>query len=272
MDLCRTSGFQVAKIDLAMKLILMIRAWMAKILLVASKHLDPVAAGPHAVISSGVGHRKVFIIGYNKTGTTSLKNLFLNWGFAIGNEAVGHLLTEDWLVHGRTDRILKYTETAQVFQDKPFSTDGLFRILDAAYPDALFVLSVRDNADVWYASWLNHHKLRYSGDSERLPTLEELQQDCSWLYKGYVYDSDVMQWGRDNLYNEDAYKKAYLAHIEAVRTHFAGQSSRFLEICLSRPEDLARLKTFLGIENPIQTFPHENKTIWPEHVSQKEQD
>lgn len=241
--------------------VLYLRRKLAKVLQLLAQWVDPLhMSSDQGAVRHGIGEKKVFIIGYNKTGTTSLKRLFQNWGFSIGDEAVGHILTEDWLVHGRTDRILRYVETAQVFQDKPFSTDGLYKVLDEAYPDALFILSVRASDQEWYDSWIRHHINRYSGDPKRLPTLEELKGNCNWLYKGYFFDSDAMQWGEENIYNEGVYKAGYNRHIADVRAHFAGKPGKLLEICLSRPGELTRLKRFLAVKSDDVEFPHENRS------------
>lgn len=237
-----------------------LRRKLAKVLQWLAHRVDPLhMSSEKAAVTHSLGDKKVFIIGYNKTGTTSLKRLFENWGFSIGDEAVGHILTEDWLVHGRTDRILRFVETAQVFQDKPFSTDGLYKVLDEAYPDALFILSVRASDQEWYDSWIRHHVNRYSGDPKRLPTLEELKENRNWLYKGYFFDSDAMQWGEENIYNEKVYKAGYNRHIAEVRAHFEGRPGKLLEICLSRPGEFGRLKAFLKVESDDAKFPHENR-------------
>lgn len=235
------------------------RNWTAKILRHLAEELEVSAVGKTGV-EHNLGDRKVFIIGYNKTGTTSLKRLFQDWGFKVGSEAVGHILTEEWLLHKRTDRILKFVAMAQVFQDKPFSTDGLYKVLDQAFPDALFILTVREDEDVWYNSWLQHHIDRYNTREDgSLPTEAELKNDCTWLYKGYIYDSDVLQWGEGNLYNEHLFKQGYLSHIEEVRDHFSQRPDKFLEVCLGQPGEMERLKSFLGITSHVDNFPHENR-------------
>lgn len=243
-----------------MTCLLFLRRKLAKVLQWLAHWVDPLhMAAEKDAVGHGLGDKKVFIIGYNKTGTTSLKWLFQNWGFSIGDEAVGHILTEDWLVHGRTDRILGYVETAQVFQDKPFSTDGLYKVLDEAYPDAVFILSVRASDQEWFDSWIRHHKNRYSGDPKRLPTMDELKRFSNWLYKGYFFDSDAMQWGEENIYNEEVYKAGYNRHIAEVRAHFEGRPGKLLEICLSRPGEFNRLKAFLRVKSQENKFPHANR-------------
>src|SRR6056297_2482611 len=65
-------------------------------------------------------YNKVFIIGFNKTGTTTLERTLRLWGFKIGDQRVASMMLEDYS-DSRWDRILKLVETADAFQDVPFS-------------------------------------------------------------------------------------------------------------------------------------------------------
>ena len=215
---------------------------------------------PIKAVSHNIGNAKVFIIGYNKTGTTSLKKLFKQWGFKLGSENVGHLLTEDWLKYQNLDRIFRYCELAQVFQDKPFSTDGIYKPLAEKFPDSRFILSVRDNADQWYNSWIRYLASKVSADKVSPPTMDELKQSMNFLYRGYLYDSDVLQWGEENLYKPEIFKMRYEAHISDVRTYFEDKPERFIEINVGVSEDFQRLLNFLGIQTTISQFPHENRS------------
>lgn len=208
-----------------------------------------------------LGDTKIFIIGYNKTGTTSIKKLFRRWGFNVGSEVIGHLLTEDWLSRGETDRIFRFCEMAQVFQDKPFSTDGMYAPLAERFPDAKFILTVRDHADQWYESWIRYLASKVSKDGQSPPTLDELKQSKNFIYRGYLHDSDVLQWGEENLYKPEVFKIRYNAHIAAVRDYFKDRPDRFIEINVSQQQDYQRLVDFLGIKTTIRQFPHENKSV-----------
>ena len=68
--------------------------------------------------------RKLFCIGFNKTGTTSLAAALFSFGLRVGDQAQAELLLDDW---ARRDfrRIIAYCRSA----------DG--RLAEADWPDGL---------------------------------------------------------------------------------------------------------------------------------------
>jgi hypothetical protein len=103
-----------------------------------------------------LGKPKIFCIGLNKTGTTSLKKEMALQGFTVGNQRQAELLFDDW-VKRDFRRIVRYCRTARFFQDAPFSYPYTFIALDQAFPGSKFILTVRDNAEQWYNSLIRFH-------------------------------------------------------------------------------------------------------------------
>src|SRR5690606_4675563 len=101
--------------------------------------------------SLGIRSPKIFCIGRNKTGTTSLKVALRDLGYSIGSQRAAEHLIEDW---GQRDfrRLVKLVSTADAFQDIPFSYDYTFQAMDAAFPGSKFILSIRDSPEQWYES------------------------------------------------------------------------------------------------------------------------
>ena len=99
---------------------------------------------------------KVFCIGRNKTGTTSLKTALSDLGYRVGDQRQAEKLIEHW-----RDRdfgpIIEYCRSAEAFQDVPFSLPFTYVALDQAFPGSKFILSVRDPDD-WYESYIRHQK------------------------------------------------------------------------------------------------------------------
>ena len=58
--------------------------------------------------------QKVFCIGLNKTGTTSLEKAMKDFGFLVGDQRQGELLFRDW-VKRDFKRLVKYCKTAVFF-------------------------------------------------------------------------------------------------------------------------------------------------------------
>ena len=67
-------------------------------------------------------YNKVFVIGFNKTGTTTLKRTLFLWGFKLGDQKVASMMTEDYR-DSRYERILKLVETtdASILQARTVS-------------------------------------------------------------------------------------------------------------------------------------------------------
>ncbi|MCB1230178.1 MAG: hypothetical protein KDN19_07930, partial [Verrucomicrobiae bacterium] len=90
--------------------------------------------------------RKIFCIGLNKTGTTSLHDVFEQFGFSVGEIRRGERLIEQWAVRDFAP-IIDFCHTAEAFRDCPFSLPFTYAALDAAFPNAKFILSIRDSAE-----------------------------------------------------------------------------------------------------------------------------
>lgn len=95
---------------------------------------------------------KIFGIGRNKTGTTTLKAVFRRHGFVVGDQPEAELLAHLNYFDGRFDWLDTYCQTAEVFQDAPFSWPDTFREVDRRFPGSRFILTVRDDEHQWYDS------------------------------------------------------------------------------------------------------------------------
>ena len=78
--------------------------------------------------------KKVFVIGRNKTGTTSMMVALKALGFTVGSQARAEMLLEDWAKRDFR-RIVEYCKSADTFQDVPFSLDYTYVVLDYAFPN-----------------------------------------------------------------------------------------------------------------------------------------
>ncbi|MBV8658420.1 MAG: hypothetical protein JO142_11400, partial [Burkholderiales bacterium] len=77
--------------------------------------------------------RKVFCIGHNKTGTTSIDVALRSAGYRAGTQIEGERLIDDW-AHGRFERIIDLCCQGDAFQDIPFSLKHTYRVLDETFP------------------------------------------------------------------------------------------------------------------------------------------
>ncbi len=204
---------------------------------------------------------KIFCVGFNKTGTTSIGEFLKVSGLTLGNQAVAEVLGEDWAIYKRAERIIKYCHTADAFQDVPFMYPGLYKVLDKEFPNSKFILTVRDNAEQWYDSLVRFHTKLFSSDKSRTPD-EEDKKNALYRYKGYIMDNSKYFWGYPQipLYDETAYKKMYLEHNQSVREYFQKRPDDFIEVNVANQSDFSTLCKFLNIQTNRNQFPWENKT------------
>jgi len=188
---------------------------------------------------------KVFVIGSNKTGTTSLGAALKKLGFRLGNQLAAEKLLDDWAQRDFR-RLIKYCRSADAFQDIPFSLDYTFQAMDAAFPGSKFILSVRDDATQWYRSLTRFHAKRRGLD--RPPTAEELKAD-PYVWPGFMWHASQLMYGVDegNVWDEGIYKRMYMRHIESVQDYFKYRPNDLLTINLAAEDSMQRLCEFLKV-------------------------
>lgn len=199
--------------------------------------------------------QKVFCIGRNKTGMTSLKTALSDLGYRVGDQR----RTERLIRHYR-DRdfqpIIDYCRTADAFQDVPFSLPFTYVVMDQAFPDSKFILSVRDPDD-WYRSYIRHQKQVVGTDE--LPTPEELKNH-PYVWDGWLYDVKVWA-GRpeEKFYDEAFLKECFVRYNRNVRDYFRFKDN-LLVVNVADDSAYQELCAFLGEEPLHDAMPWENKT------------
>jgi tetratricopeptide (TPR) repeat protein len=215
-------------------------------------------AGLRQAMDGEPGGRKVFCVGRNKTGTTSMAAALRSLGFRVGLQARGEMLRRDWARRDFT-RIIALCRTADAFQDVPFSNADTYRAVDAAFPGSRFVLTVRDSPEQWFESLVRFHtRIVNKG---RIPTADDLRE-FEYRYKGYLWEAFVSTYCNDEklLYDRDAYIANYLEHNRQVTEHFRDRPGDLLVLNVSQADAMPALCAFLGIEHQGQAMPHLNRT------------
>lgn len=203
---------------------------------------------------------KVFCIGLPKTGSTTLEKTLFDLNYQMGNQREGELLMEDWAAR-EFDRILDFCYTADAFQDAPFCFPYTYQILDYEFPDAKFILSVRDNVDQWYKSITNFHGKIWGKDGRIPPTSEDLK-NANYIYKGRPYRNNRLLYNtsKDDPYNKLYFTAYYYRHIKNVSEYFRHKPHKLIKLNVSKKEDYSRLCIFLEKEPVYDDFPWLNKT------------
>ncbi|NTV94339.1 MAG: hypothetical protein HGA75_02865 [Thiobacillus sp.] len=202
--------------------------------------------------------KKVFCIGRNKTGTTSLAKALAQLGYRVGRQSRAERLMEDW---ARRDfrRIVRYCRWADAFQDVPFSLDYTYQVLDHAFPGSKSILTVRDDAEQWFAS-LVRSQTKGVGKG-RVPTPDDLKEH-PYRGLGWRWRQHQIVYGVDEttLYSPEIYKRHYEAHNRRVLDYFKYRPDDLLVVNLADPDTMDRLCDFLGKPRSGLAMPHENRS------------
>jgi hypothetical protein len=204
---------------------------------------------------SSAGCRKIFCIGSNKTGTTSLAAALIALGFKLGDQGKAEALLEDWARRNFLS-ILRYCETADAFQDLPFSLPYTFQALDQAFPQSKFILTIRASPEEWFNSLIRFHSAAFDG---RLPTAEELKL-VPYREPGWIWRAHQLTYGCDenSVYHKPTLIGLYERHNANVIDYFRHRPRDLLVLNLSQPDAMAKLCAFLDVTPSGAPMPHLN--------------
>ena len=180
---------------------------------------------------------RVFCIGLNRTGTTTLGDACQLLGYSrLGWERTeqsffSHRLLKAW-ERGDTGYLAKVASRYQVLEDLPWPL--VYQEMAEAFPDAKFVLTRRASVEQWLESQTKH----------------------TAQGKGYGMHRKI--YGALTVAEDpDAYRTFYERHLCDVRDFFAG-TDRMTELCWEHGDGWPELCSFLGVPIPDEPFPHSN--------------
>lgn len=201
---------------------------------------------------------KIFCIGENKTGTTSLKKYFIDHGYKVGDQVTAEKLINDY-VQRNWKPIIEYCYSAQFFQDVPFSNDFLYVVLDSHFPNSKFILTERSNSEEWYNSLVNFHIAMF-GKNGMKPTKADLQQ-AKYRVKNFIWESynEKFDVDENDIYNKERLIKNYENRNNSIKKYFKNRNN-FLSLNLSDSDTIQKLNIFLNIKSRYNNFPWENRT------------
>ncbi|MEL6530614.1 MAG: sulfotransferase family protein [Pseudomonadota bacterium] len=184
-------------------------------------------------LNSGPNSGKVFCIGFQKTGTSSLRDALAQIGYRVCG-VFGRDVPLNELRDSFVERGLKIAQEYDAVEDMPWPL--MFRELDEAFPGSKFILTIRDT-DRWYNSIANH-------------------------FGANPYHIQQLTYGEDApapVGHEARYREVYDAHNEAVRAYFADRPDDLLEFWIERGHGWDELGAFLGRDDiPKGKFVHTN--------------
>ena len=179
------------------------------------------------------------MIGAAKTGTTSM-------GFALFRLGYHHLGWDEglWNAYRRGDwaALREATTRFDSFDDGPWNEPGphggpdVFPRLEEWYPDAKFVLTVRDPE-----SWSRSHREHFDRQSPMRIIRDDLAIE-------------------DYADRADDFVREYLDRNERVVQHFAGRPEQLLVLDVFAGDGYPELCRFLGVRPLHEPFPRRNVT------------
>jgi Sulfotransferase domain len=199
---------------------------------------------------------KVFCIGHNKTGTTSLEAVLREFGYKMGDQSVAELLLDHWAARD-FKRIIDYCHTAEAFQDIPFSLDFTYQAVDQAFPNSKFILTIRKNADEWYQSLVRFHAklMGVTAPPDANTVKNYFYCEAGWLWRAQQY---IFGIDETTIYDETIYKAQYNNHNRQVVEYFRFRPNDLLVLNLKSPDAMENLCQFLGVKYTGQLMPHLN--------------
>jgi hypothetical protein len=179
-----------------------------------------------------VAKTKVFCIGFQKTGTSSMEKALQHLGYRVAG-VFGVRTSFEELQRTYVETGLKAAAASDAVQDMPFPL--MFRELDQAFPGSRFVLTMRDS-DSWFRSISSHFNDTPSG----------LQQ--------LTYGEDAPA----PVGHEARYRQVYEAHNAAVLDYFKDRPADLLVMDLQRGDGWEQLCPFIDEAVPNVPFAHAN--------------
>lgn len=176
---------------------------------------------------------KVFGIGLNKTGTTTLGRALQIIGFKSHISCDAESLKN--LRAGNLDAVFQVIDQYESFEDWPWPL--MYQELFEKYDDAKFILTTRKSPEVWFQS-LAKHALKKGKSNNRK------------LAYGYHTPTD----------NKPHHIDFYNEHNEAVRRFFKENApDKLIEICWENGDDWEKLCHFLDRPIPNEPIPFLNR-------------
>lgn len=194
---------------------------------------------------------KVFCIGLNKTGTTSIGDALEHLGYRRSgwDPIKSSALILRWYEE-RLEPIHSHVHQYDVFEDLPWPL--LYKEMDIHYENARFILTVRKTPEIWLDSQIRH-----------------LNRIENYFGTKLVYGSFSAE--RD----PEMFLNRYIKHIEDVNSYFSGRPHKLLQLTIQESLGWNELCNFLEIGNvPNIPFPHSNqykrKSVSPVAQDEKE--
>ena len=223
-----------------------------------------------AKVIANKNYNKIFCIGYNKTGTTTLETILRLYGFNLPNLEEQQLRLSKNCLQTNYTEMENFVSHYDAFKDLPFSHNTTYVAADALFPDSKFILTIRDSEN-----WFNSEK-SFTKKLFNLKSLDNLDENTvlnkfNYLYHGYLH----MFWKRSLMVCENGeffpnwkklFNKEHMINLFENRNleiikYFSDSDDKLLVIDISKEKTTKRICDFLNIPSEFSiNMPHANKT------------
>jgi len=212
------------------------------------------------------GSYRIFCISVQRTGTTSVGDFFMHFGYPVARW--GHSWRNQWTkswYDGDYEAIFnsKDFKSFQVFEDDPWWMPDFYKVLYHRFPKAKFVLFTRDS-DAWFKSMVSHSGGQTPGNTK--VHCKTYRREKEFYHKvdndpTFVPTEDTV----DNLLplqgHEEHYKDLYEIHTREIIDFFkANAPGQFIHCDLTDAEKWKKMGDFFGINVPDDFTIYSNKT------------
>jgi len=188
---------------------------------------------------------KIFLIGSNKTGITSLSTALNNLKYRIIPINIffrkNSILLNDFL-DGYYDKIFNLVDKFDVFYDRPWNHNDFYKLLNEKYINSNFILTIR-NPENWYKSY------------QRFAKAINLRE--KWFYNKV---SNSLYGIDDFLSNKNIMIEKFNERNKQIIKYFENKNN-FLIMNIENGDGYEKLCNFLNKSILNQNFPHERKTV-----------
>lgn len=220
---------------------------------------------------------KLFGIGANKTGTTTLEYLARKIYGLKSNQRPG-VASIHQLIEGNYRGFIDHMNHHDFHQDVPASIKSFYVALDALFPNSKFILTTRDS-DKWFESFFNFYYKRairpyinpeYSKQNHPIFP----GHDKRWFFYAYKHELSSLNSlkctspeNESHLKNEilsTPFREQCILNYEnrnnEIQNYFTGRPKDLLVIDISEKNLYKKINTFLGIKEEAIFYevPHKN--------------
>ena len=225
-------------------------------------------------LNNFVNKPKVFCIGMNKTGTSTMTKIFKNLNFRVAPQVKQEKIIGDIKCKNEIFLIKKFCWKYNFFQDLPFSQGNFYQTIDELFPKSKFILTIRDS-NKWFDSLCNFHLIYFRKMGFDFKNINEVNEEnlkkFNWIKEGYYYDYTKNFWiseVKNNkifynwnlLYDKKHYINVYEKRNEEIIDYFKRRTEDLLIFNVNENQNILKILNFLNMSDKLNfILPHELK-------------